>query len=269
MNMAFPEFLKNVVGRYQSSPIPLTRPRVTLTFAQSLDAKIAGAGRRQLILSGKESMLMTHWMRTMHDAILVGIGTAINDDPQLNVRHLPPPTSTPHHLPRPIIIDTHLRLSPTCKLLRNFQNGIGRRPWILCGENSLSSQGHDIDKQARMIALIAAGAKILEVAVIPSEDRKTGIVSIANALKTLKDHGVQTLMVEGGAQIIASFLSEAVVDSLIITTAPVLVGDAGVGYTYPANMSDNGESLPKYKEVHTELFGRDFVTALLCTPTML
>jgi hypothetical protein len=76
--------------------------QVTLTFAQSLDGKIAGVGGKQLILSGKESMLMTHWyasliavrycldlhykarMRTIHDAILVGIGTAVNDDPQLN-----------------------------------------------------------------------------------------------------------------------------------------------------------------------------------------
>jgi 2,5-diamino-6-(ribosylamino)-4(3H)-pyrimidinone 5'-phosphate reductase len=80
------------------------RPYVTLTFAQSLDGKIAGKGGKQLILSGQESMIMTHWyamiirlwylisifvhwetrMRTMHDAILVGIGTALNDDPQLN-----------------------------------------------------------------------------------------------------------------------------------------------------------------------------------------
>jgi hypothetical protein len=60
------------------------RPRVTLTFAQSVDGKIAGRDGKQLILSGKESMVMTHWMRTIHDAILVGIGTARNDDPQLN-----------------------------------------------------------------------------------------------------------------------------------------------------------------------------------------
>jgi 2,5-diamino-6-(ribosylamino)-4(3H)-pyrimidinone 5'-phosphate reductase len=60
------------------------RPHVTLTYAQSLDAKIAGVRGKQLRLSGKESMEMTHWMRTMHDAILIGIGTALNDDPQLN-----------------------------------------------------------------------------------------------------------------------------------------------------------------------------------------
>lgn len=181
------------------------------------------------------------------------------------MRHLSPQASTPHHLPRPIIIDTHLRLSPTCKLLSNFQNGIGRRPWIICGQRESLSLDLTADRQCRKDTLVAAGAKILEAAVIPSEDKTRVNVSIPAALQTLKDLGVRSLMVEGGAQIIASFLSEAVVDTLIITTSPVLVGDAGVGYAYPTNISDNGETKSEYKEVHTELFGRDCVTALLST----
>jgi hypothetical protein len=60
---------------------------VTLTFAQSLDGRIAGKHGLQLRLSGEESMLLTHWMRTRHDAILVGIGTALNDNPQLNGKY--------------------------------------------------------------------------------------------------------------------------------------------------------------------------------------
>lgn len=105
-NATPPAFLSTVLQHLTSPPLAM-RPHVTLTFAQSLDAKIAGAQGRQLILSGKESMIMTHWwvkplytqinrftislivirnhrMRTMHDAILVGINTAINDNPQLN-----------------------------------------------------------------------------------------------------------------------------------------------------------------------------------------
>ncbi|CAK5280718.1 unnamed protein product [Mycena citricolor] len=78
-----PSYLTNLFAPNESEAMQI-RPRVTLTFAQSLDAKIAGALGAQLILSGKESMVMTHWLRTMHDGILVGIGTALNDDPQLN-----------------------------------------------------------------------------------------------------------------------------------------------------------------------------------------
>lgn len=62
------------------------RPFITLTFAQSLDGKIAKQGQ-QMLISGKESMAMTHRLRTLHDGILVGIGTALVDDPQLNGRN--------------------------------------------------------------------------------------------------------------------------------------------------------------------------------------
>ena len=80
------QFVESLLG--VQNP-PDTRPLVTLTFAQSLDAKIAGRDSQQLALSGRESMLMTHWLRSKHDAILIGIGTALNDDPQLNSASLP------------------------------------------------------------------------------------------------------------------------------------------------------------------------------------
>jgi 2,5-diamino-6-(ribosylamino)-4(3H)-pyrimidinone 5'-phosphate reductase len=83
-----PDFLISLLARYSQQP-PSIRPHITLTFAQSTDAKIAAIPGKQLILSGDESMQMTHWLRSMHDAILVGIGTALNDDPQLNSRHPP------------------------------------------------------------------------------------------------------------------------------------------------------------------------------------
>jgi 2,5-diamino-6-(ribosylamino)-4(3H)-pyrimidinone 5'-phosphate reductase len=91
-----PEFLARCL------PAPSSRPNVTVTWAQSLDSKIAGPGGKRVILSGEESMLMTHWWvlaaigiriksrkadeqdeRSMHDAILVGVNTVIMDDPRL------------------------------------------------------------------------------------------------------------------------------------------------------------------------------------------
>jgi len=212
----------------------------------------------------------------MHDAILVGIGTAINDDPQLNgistnnltfqeylnnsflqVRHLPHPPPKPYHLPRPIIIDSHLRLLPTCKLLRNYKNGTGRRPWIICSSFS------PVDPQ-RKSALEAAGARVVEVpqsSAIPNEDPSH--IPIASILQVLRDSGITSLMVEGGASIIGSFLREGTVDALIITIAPVFVGEAGVGYQYPILQSENGGLVAGYQEVHTELVGRDTVVCLI------
>jgi 2,5-diamino-6-(ribosylamino)-4(3H)-pyrimidinone 5'-phosphate reductase len=66
------------------SPASSSRPGVTLTFAQSLDARIGRRDGKQLILSGDESMAMTHRLRKAHDAVLVGVGTVLNDNPGLN-----------------------------------------------------------------------------------------------------------------------------------------------------------------------------------------
>ncbi|KAI0334394.1 dihydrofolate reductase [Cubamyces sp. BRFM 1775] len=255
------------------SPEAVHRPYVTLTFAQSLDAKIAGAGGKQLILSGKESLVMTHWMRTLHDAILVGIGTALNDNPQLNTRHLPPlPAGHPHgyRLPRPIVLDTHLRLSPECKLLKNYQAGCGRRPWVICAPQSASLDvgvgvaGTEAFAQ-RAAALQQAGARIVELDV----DQASGSIAIPDLLAALRELGVRSLMVEGGARVIRSFLSaarragpgdtqEKAVDALVVTVAPTLVGSAGVGY----GTELHADALPTFQHVRTATFGPDAVTAL-------
>ncbi|KAF8167335.1 dihydrofolate reductase-like domain-containing protein [Crassisporium funariophilum] len=268
-----PAFLNTVLNHLSSAPPPTNRPHITLTFAQSLDAKIAGAQGRQLILSGKESMIMTHWMRTMHDGILIGIGTALNDDPQLNVRHLPLLPPTPYSLPRPIVIDTHLRLSPECKLLRNYKDGIGRRPWVVC---STTDTDTDSAKERRKKVLEDAGARIIEIFESGSSGTPNSVHSshlpFPAVLQSLRDLGICTLMVEGGARIITSFLAgpEDVVDAVVITVAPITVGDAGVGYEYQPPHQELGEgklgegkNSAKFTKIHTELMGRDTVIAFL------
>ncbi|EIW86954.1 bacterial bifunctional deaminase-reductase, partial [Coniophora puteana RWD-64-598 SS2] len=208
------------------------RPRVTLTFAQSLDGKIAGAGGAQLALSGSESMLMTHWMRTMHQGILVGIGTALNDNPQLNIRHVPADVQPRPPAPTPIIVDTTLRLPNTCKLLQNYRVGTGLQPWIVHAQRP----HHDADAfEKRRAALQSAGAEL-----VPISTDSSGLLSMQDVLQALHIKGIKTLMVEGGARIIRSFLNqhaderaagrEGLIDNLIITLAPTLVGDEGVGY---------------------------------------
>ncbi|EPT03508.1 hypothetical protein FOMPIDRAFT_127947 [Fomitopsis schrenkii] len=234
-------------------------PYVTLTFAQSLDAKIAGQGGKQLALSGKESMVMTHWLRTLHDGILVGIGTASNDNPQLNTRHLPPlPAGSinRYHLPRPIILDTHLHLSVDCKLLKNYQAGVGRRPWVVTAPFPFDSDDPRVSKKN---SLETAGARTIETKV---DDN--GRISIPDLLFTLRELDIRSVMVEGGARVIQSFLAAEAshrdcIDMVIITVSPTLVGDGGVGYGATLLSSD---SLPRLRHVKTESFGRDAVIAL-------
>ncbi|KXN88821.1 2,5-diamino-6-ribosylamino-4(3H)-pyrimidinone 5'-phosphate reductase [Leucoagaricus sp. SymC.cos] len=247
-----PPYLLSALAHLQD-PAPADRPHVTLTYAQSLDAKIAGENGRQLILSGKESMVMTHWMRTLHDGIVIGVGTAANDDPQLNTRHLPAPTDgISHPLPRPIILDPGLRLSPTCKLLKNYKAGTGRQPWVLCA----TPAGNDRARwQQRYDTLSQAGASIIH---LESSER---ILPVSAVLQKLSSLGIKSLMVEGGAKIINSFiqanLGTPLIDALIVTVAPILVGAHGLSY---ASALPSG--VPRLQHFDTQVVGRDSVMIL-------
>ncbi|KAI9570344.1 dihydrofolate reductase-like domain-containing protein [Boletus coccyginus] len=235
-------------------------PSVTLTFAQSLDSKIAGSKGRQLILSGAESMLMTHWMRAMHDAIVVGIGTALNDDPQLNVRLIPEASKLNIRSPCPVVLDTYLRLRTDCKLLKNYRDGMGRQPWIFCGSDPESTCP---ERNARKSALEAAGAVVYEIPCV------SGLLSIPSLLRKLYEYDIRSIMVEGGASVIDTFMNQAsqprgpkespVVDTLIVTVAPTIVGDDGLGYTVGA--PEGKLSVPKFVHVRTELMGKDAIIA--------
>ncbi|KIK99469.1 hypothetical protein PAXRUDRAFT_131997 [Paxillus rubicundulus Ve08.2h10] len=258
-------------------------PSVTLTFAQSLDGKIAGVAGRQLILSGSESMLMTHWMRSMHDAILVGIGTTLNDDPQLNVRLIPETLRQDVRPPRPVVLDAYMRLPTNCKLLKNYSDGKGQQPWVFCASQECSpdSESAHAERIARRSTLETAGVVVHEIPCINGTGvclfqklflifRYIGFLSIPHLLRKLYEQDIRSVMVEGGATVIKSFLNQAsqprntetppVVDTLIVTVAPTLVGDDGVGYKvgFPGGEL-NG--IPKFTHVRTELMGKDTVIA--------
>ncbi|KIJ54316.1 hypothetical protein M422DRAFT_64394 [Sphaerobolus stellatus SS14] len=242
-----PAFLLSAISPSEAKDA--SRPWVTLTYAQSLDGCIAGVGGQQLILSGKESMVMTHWMRTMHDGILVGIGTALNDNPQLNARHLP--SRVEYTLPTPIILDSDLRFSTSCKLLNNCKAGNGRQPWVVC------SDAFSEEKRQRKKQLEEAGARVLEVPRTADQG-----ISIDDLLTALRQEGITSLMVEGGQRVIGSFLchqdsaSKPVVDVVIVTVAPTLVGEAGVG-VLPKGLT----KIPMLEHIASSQFGKDSVIA--------
>ncbi|KAF8336501.1 dihydrofolate reductase-like domain-containing protein [Cantharellus anzutake] len=237
-----------------------SRPYITLTYAQSLDGCIAGKGGTQVLLSGRESMIMTHWLRTMHDGILVGVNTIRNDDPQLNTRHLPP-RSPSYPQPRPIVLDTSLGTPPSCKLLHNYQNKTGRQPWIVCAQRPLrdgSTVTTDLWWERRH-ALESAGARVIEVS---SEDDKVNIQAALGALRRL---GIQSLMIEGGATVIAAFMKlqdqdeTPTVDMHIVTVAPKIIGSSGLKAT-------NTDAQPPHLEpIGAAIFGTDaaFASRLL------
>jgi 3,4-dihydroxy 2-butanone 4-phosphate synthase/GTP cyclohydrolase II len=207
------------------------RPLVTLTYAQSLDGSIAARRDRRLVLSGDESTAMTHRLRAAHSAILVGIGTVLADDPRLTARLAGGPD------PQPVVVDSRLRCPPGARLMQNPD----RKPWILTTDRA--------DPRCR-VALEKAGAQISEVSVTPDRG-----IDLAAGVALLGRKGVTSLMVEGGARIITSFLEARLANWLVITIAPVFVGGLR------AIEMPEGEvwSLPHLDRVQSVQLGRDVI----------
>jgi len=142
-----------------------------------------------------------------------------------------------------VILDTKLRFPLDSKLLKNHQEGKGRCPWIFC-----SPPQSDVDNfaewQKRKNLLQHAGAVVFEVPtasgvqwllILIDLTSLLGQLSILEVLQKLRESGIRSVMVEGGANVIASFLSAAsaskpAVDIVIVTVAPIFVGGDGGAY---------------------------------------
>lgn len=212
----------------------LPRPAIMLSYAQSLDGSITSQPGETTPLSGTESLMLTHKLRAAHDAILVGIGTILADDPHLTVRHV-----TGKH-PQPIILDSQLRLPLQARILQHPTHA----PWVI------TTAAASNDRQA---ALEAAGARVLRM---PSS--ATGQVDLSALLKHLAAVGVQSLMVEGGAQVITSFWAHRFVDTIVMTIAPIMLGGLHAidnGATRPFS----SQAFPRLHHVRYQRLGDDII----------
>ena len=204
------------------------RPYITLTYAQSLDGSIALQRGQPTLISGPESLKLTHQLRAQHDAILVGIGTILADDPSLTLR------LAPGEQPQPIIIDSHLRCPLDAKVFAH-----PKRPlFITTTQANSEKQQHVLRK----------GATILTVPSMP-----TGLVNLQAAMKELNGLDFQSVMVEGGAQIITSFLTATLVDSMVVTIAPRLLG----GLNAVSHL--NGHGIPNLHNPKIVQLGADMI----------
>lgn len=198
--MGILEEVKKNISRGEGDTRETRLPFVTVSYAQSLDGSIALRPGYPLAISCSESLDLTHSLRAMHDAVLVGIGTVLADDPQLTVRR------SPGQNPQPVILDSRLRFPAYARLLE----GNGHQPWIF------TTQEADVSRER---SLEAAGALILRLPSGPD-----GRIEVNTFLRKLADMQVKSLMIEGGAQVINSFLLAQAVDQIVICIAPVLVG---------------------------------------------
>jgi diaminohydroxyphosphoribosylaminopyrimidine deaminase/5-amino-6-(5-phosphoribosylamino)uracil reductase len=192
---------KDVHGGFVSRVLD-QHPLVTLKIAQSVDGRTGSASGNSKWITGEEARRYGHLLRAKNDAILVGVGTAIADDPELTCR-LP---GLQANSPLRVVLDTRLRLSEWSKLALSAKEV----PTLVF----TASEGGG--------ALSACGVEVIRVA----RDAR-GRPDIAVVLKELAGRGVNHLLVEGGAAVHATFLDRALVNRLLVFSAPVLLGGAG------------------------------------------
>ena len=182
------------------------RPEVTLKLAISADGMIGKSGEGQVAITGKIARDMVHIMRAQSDAILVGAGTVLADDPELTCRL----NGLEKRSPIRIIVDGKLSISEHSKLAQTARQ---TPVWI-------AALG-DADSGKRK-ALTDLGCRILS-----TEDhcRK---VALPELLDDLGAEGIASLMVEGGARVAQNFLDENLVDRIVLFTSERIVGDGGL-----------------------------------------
>lgn len=177
-------------------------PFVTVKFAQSLDGRIATMTGDSRWISGPQALRFVHKLRREHDAVLVGIGTVLMDDPQLTVRLVK------GRDPLRVIVDSHLRIPLTARVLAG---GAARGTLIVTGKSA--------DK-ARMREIESLGGEVLRLQ--RSKD-KSGI-DLAQLLDELGRRGIASVLVEGGRGIVTSLFKARAVDRVVAVIAPKIIG---------------------------------------------
>lgn len=210
------------------------RPFVTLKLAVSLDGAISDLRRTRRWLTGKASRDEVQTIRAGNDAVAVGIQTALADDPELTARTHPPPRVAPLR----IVFDRQARLDPASVLARTARDV----PVLLVTANNKS---------------------------LPDELVSAGVESISgddlhDTLRQLKQRGIRSIVVEGGAGLAASFLGAECVDRLIMFQAPIILGQGALG-AFSGIAPQETQHAPRFRLLHSRSIGDDVMTVYAAT----
>ena len=225
------EDFKAVIGGAPDFRLENGRPFVTVSYAQSLDGSIATANRQQVQLSGDESMHLTHRLRALNHSILVGIGTVLADNPSLTTRLVAGDN------PQPVILDTRLRTPPDANLVARQDLST----WIVNGNHGSGEGSEELQRK---------GATLISC---PCTD--DGLINLGALMQELANRQVDSLMVEGGARVITSFIRWKLVDLFVVTVAPKLVGGLSVIDT---GSFESTASL-QLDDAHYQRLGKDLI----------
>jgi diaminohydroxyphosphoribosylaminopyrimidine deaminase/5-amino-6-(5-phosphoribosylamino)uracil reductase len=209
-------------------------PFVTLKLALSLDGRIATRSGHSKWVTGQDARARVHALRAEHDAVGIGVGTALADDPRLTVREAPGPS------PMRVVFDTKLRLPLDAHLVTTA----AEIPTLVIASVDAPA---DLEQ-----ALTTRGVEVVRVPPSPE-----GRVNLHAAMQMLAGRGVVTLMIEGGAELAGSVLAARLVDELHAFIAPILLGPrarpAAVDWAGP----DLATQAPRIEGPRWELCGDD------------
>ncbi len=175
----------------------MNRPYVTINCAMSADGKIASPSGKQIRISCDEDIKRMYLMRNDNDAVLVGVGTILSDDPKLTVKEI---YVSEVKNPIRVVLDTHCK-TPESALVINKD------------AKTLIVTGKKCDKKFSE-----------NVEIIQCETDKDGLIKLEKLLGILLDRGIKTLMVEGGSRVIWNFLKNKLVDEMFVYIGPMIIG---------------------------------------------
>lgn len=217
------------------------RPYVILKAGMTLDGQIATAGGESKWITGRQSRREVHQLRSAVDAVIVGIGTVLHDDPSLTARKPPRLTALAANQPCRIVIDSRLRVPHSAKILTRQHQA---KTLVVTA---------DAAPKARLRALEKLG---IEVLVLPGE---RGRVSLKRLLASLGQRGMISVIVEGGGELNAAFLKAKLVNHVRLYVAPILLGGVQstgvIGGASPRRLADAW----KLERVRTRSLGTDLV----------
>ena len=196
--------LNEIFFKYMTAGIPF----VTVKYAQTLDGRIATATGHSKWISSEPSLRFAHRLRSLHDGILVGAGTVLRDDPELTVRHVR------GRNPVRIVVDSTLRIPDNARILDTQRNATT----IVATTVRSSVERRDILEQRGIEVLI-------------TDETKQGRVDLESLLPQLAAKNISSILVEGGADVITSFVHRKLPDRMVIITAPKIAGKGieGIG----------------------------------------
>jgi len=216
------------------------RPHVILKLAVSADDKIAAAGHKQVAISGEAAKARAHLLRAQCDAILVGIGTVLSDDPVLTCR-LP---GMEARSPVRVVLDRALRIPGTSRLVHSAR---GTPLWVMTS---------NLAEAPAAMKLGAAGAQVIRVATTTAPPSGLDLSAVLHALA---ERGITRLLVEGGARVASSFVAAGLVDEVWLLRGSDPIGADGVAALDALPLSALTGS-PAFKQRASETLQKDTLT---------